>query len=152
MGVEIERKFLVTGEVPIEGDGAKIIQAYLSHDPERTIRVRVENETATMTIKGRSKGLSRSEYEYGIPLDDGLEMLNMAVGSPIEKRRHRIAAPPFVWEVDIFDGANRGLIIAEIELESEDDQFAIPEWVGAEVSDDSRYLNACLSQAPFSTW
>lgn len=152
MGVEIERKFLVTGKAPIEGDGAKIIQAYLSHDPERTIRVRVEDEAATMTIKGRTEGLSRAEYEYGIPLSDGLEMLNMAIGSPIEKRRHRVAAPPFVWEVDVFHGANHGLVIAEIELDSETDHFAIPEWIGPEVSDDSRYLNACLSQTPFSTW
>jgi len=152
MGIEIERKFLVIGNAPVKDPGTRIIQAYLSHDPDRTIRVRVEDEVATLTIKGRSTGLRRAEYEYEIPLSDGLELLNMSIGSPVEKRRHRIAAPPFVWEVDIFQGANDGLVTAEIELQSESDTFDIPEWIGAEVSDDSRYLNACLSQAPFTTW
>jgi len=152
MGLEIERKFLVTGDVPTTGDGAKITQAYLCLDPERTIRVRVEDDSATITIKGRSTGISRAEFEYEVPLADGLEMLNMATGDPIEKRRYRIDAPPFVWEIDVFEGANEGLVIAEIELESESDSFDVPEWLGPEVSDDSRYLNACLSQAPFTTW
>ncbi|MGY8641736.1 MAG: CYTH domain-containing protein [Verrucomicrobiales bacterium] len=152
MGTEIERKFLVCGSFP-EESSTRLVQAYLSLDRERTIRIRLDGpDDAFITIKGKTEGISRSEFEYAIPPEDAEEMLKLAVGAPIEKIRHRTPIGKHTWEVDVFSGENEGLVVAEIELESEDEPFEKPDWIGEEVTSDSQYLNACLAQKPFSAW
>lgn len=151
MPVEIERKFLVSGKLPIQ-EGTEIQQAYLCLDPERTIRVRIDDGAATLNIKGKTKGISRQEFEYGIPLEEAQELMKLALGHVIHKTRMRLPQGQHLWEIDVFQGANDGLIVAEIELESEDTPIDLPDWIGEDVSHDPRYLNACLAQAPFSTW
>ncbi len=151
MGIEIERKFLVIGEIPA-GESTELIQAYLSLDPDRTVRVRIDDESASITIKGRTTRATRVEFEYSIPLEDGRQLLPMAEGSPVEKIRHRIPVGDHIWEVDVFSGDNAGLIVAEIELESENESFDLPDWIGEDVTENPRYLNACLAQNPYSNW
>ncbi len=151
MATEIERKFLVSGEIP-DGDDTRIVQAYLNLDPQRTVRVRIEDDAATLTIKGKTEGLSRAEFEYAIPLDNAEELLKLAEGPAIEKTRRRVPLGSHTWEIDTFHGANHGLVIAEIELRSESEEFVRPDWLGAEVSADRRYLNSQLCQQPFSRW
>jgi adenylate cyclase len=154
MGVEIERKFL------LRGDGWKSLgepvffrQGYLSSHKERVVRVRIEGERAVMTIKGANKGATRGEWEYEIPVADAAELLDGLCEQPlIEKYRRRIPFAGNVWEVDEFLGANAGLVVAEIELQSEDQQFDKPEWIAEEVTADLRYLNSNLIKQPFSTW
>ena len=154
MGVEIERKFLLSGDGWRKlGEPVLLRQGYLSSDPDRTVRVRVEGGTGTMTIKGRSVGATRSEWEYPIPLDDANELLDRLCEQPIiEKHRRRIAFGAHVWEVDEFLGANAGLVVAEVELAFEDQQFDKPEWVGEEVTHDRRYFNSSLIRQPYSGW
>ena len=154
MGVEIERKFLLQGEA-WRGLGQAVLlrQGYLSSARERVVRVRIEGEQAMLTIKGANVGATRGEWEYPIPLADAVELLDGLCEQPlIEKVRHRIEHAGMVWEVDEFLGANAGLIVAEIELASEDQPFEKPEWIGAEVSGDARYYNANLIRHPFSQW
>ena len=154
MGIEIERKFLLAGDA-WRGLGQAVLlrQGYLSSARERVVRVRIEGEQAMLTIKGANVGASRGEWEYPIPLADAVELLDGLCEQPlIEKYRHRIEHAGMVWEVDEFLGANAGLIVAEIELASEDQPFEKPDWVGAEVSGDARYYNANLIRHPFSQW
>ena len=154
MGVEIERKFLLPGDA-WRGLGQAVLlrQGYLSSARERVVRVRIEGEQAMLTIKGANVGATRGEWEYPIPLADAVELLDGLCEQPlIEKVRHRIEHAGMVWEVDEFLGANAGLVVAEIELASEDQPFEKPEWVGAEVSGDARYYNANLIRHPFSQW
>ncbi|MFC3109417.1 CYTH domain-containing protein [Undibacterium arcticum] len=154
MGVEIERKFLLRGD-GWRGLGQRVLlrQGYLSSDPARVVRVRIEGESAMLTIKGRNTGASRGEWEYPIPLADAQVFLDTLCQQPIiEKYRSRIAHAGMVWEVDEFLGANAGLVLAEIELTAEDQPFARPDWVGDEVTDDPRYYNANLIARPFSVW
>ncbi|MGJ8695454.1 MAG: CYTH domain-containing protein [Verrucomicrobiaceae bacterium] len=151
MAIEIERKFLVKGEIP-EGVSTEMVQAYLSLDPERTVRVRLEGEVAKLTIKGRSEGISRKEFEYEIPEEDARELMALAIGAPVEKTRTRIEVGKHLWEVDVFRGANAGLVLAEVELGSEDEVPVLPDWVGEEVSDDPRYFNSYLARSPFAEW
>ena len=154
MGVEIERKFLLAGDA-WRGLGQPVLlrQGYLSSARERVVRVRIEGEQAMLTIKGANVGATRGEWEYPIPLADAVELLDGLCEQPlIEKVRHRIEHAGMVWEVDEFLGANAGLIVAEIELASEDQPFEKPEWIGAEVSGDARYYNANLIRHPFSQW
>ena len=151
MATEIERKFLVTGEIP-SGDSSDIHQAYLSLDPERTTRVRIDDRTASLTVKGRTEGISRKEFEFEIPLEDAQELLGLSVGYPIRKTRTRVPHGDLKWEIDVFHDLNAGLVVAEIKLGSEDDDLELPEWVGEEVSHDPRFLNACLAQHPFTEW
>ncbi|KQQ31966.1 adenylate cyclase [Duganella sp. Leaf126] len=154
MGVEIERKFLVRGDA-WQALGAPVYfrQGYLSSHKERTVRVRIEGERAVLTIKGRSVGATRSEWEYPIPLAEAAQLLDGLCEQPlIEKCRRRIAVGRHVWEVDEFLGANAGLVVAEIELGAEDEAFDKPEWVGQEVTDDARYYNSNLIRHPFSNW
>jgi adenylate cyclase len=154
MGVEIERKFL------LRGDGWKSLgepvffrQGYLSSHKERVVRVRIEGERAVITIKSANQGATRGEWEYEIPVADAAELLDGLCEQPlIEKYRRRIAFAGNVWEVDEFLGANAGLVVAEIELQAEDQQFDKPEWVGEEVTDDLRYLNSSLIRHPYSAW
>lgn len=154
MGVEIERKFLLQGDA-WRGLGQAVLlrQGYLSSARERVVRVRIEGEQAMLTIKGANVGATRGEWEYPIPLADAVELLDGLCEQPlIEKYRHRIEHAGMVWEVDEFLGANAGLVVAEIELGSEDQPFEKPEWIGAEVSGDARYYNANLIRHPFSQW
>ncbi|MGK5039351.1 CYTH domain-containing protein [Janthinobacterium sp. GB1R12] len=154
MGVEIERKFLLQGDA-WRGLGQAVLlrQGYLSSARERVVRVRIEGEQAMLTIKGANVGATRGEWEYPIPLADAVELLDGLCEQPlIEKYRHRIEHAGMVWEVDEFLGANAGLVVAEIELASEDQPFEKPEWIGAEVSGDARYYNANLIRHPFSQW
>jgi len=154
MGIEIERKFLVIGDSWREkATGILFRQGYLSTEPERTVRVRLEGDVGKLTIKGKSEGISRNEYEYEIPKQDAAELLDNLCQKPlIEKTRYRVEHARKTWEVDEFHGANDGLILAEIELEEEASEFGLPDWTGAEVSHDPRYFNASLVRNPFRNW
>jgi adenylate cyclase len=154
MGVEIERKFLLTGDGWRElGTPVLLRQGYLSTNPERTVRVRLEGQGATMTIKSKSVGATRGEWEYPLPLTDANELLDRVCEQPIiEKYRSRVEHAGHVWEVDEFLGVNEGLRFAEIELDSEDAEFEKPDWIGEEVTDDRRYFNSNLIKHPFSQW
>lgn len=154
MGIEIERKFLLKGDAWRSlGQPVLLRQGYLSSNKERVVRVRIEGEGATLTIKGRSSGATRGEWEYPIPLADAAELLDGLCEQPlIEKYRRRIAFAGNVWEVDEFLGANQGLAFAEIELSSEDQAFDKPDWIGAEVTHDPRYYNSSLIRLPYSQW
>lgn len=155
MAVEIERKFLVTGDFKCDSYASQhIIQGYLCSVPERTVRVRVKDDRAYLTIKGKSNetGLSRYEWEKEISLQDAHELLNLCEIGVIDKVRYYIKAEDLVFEVDEFLGDNLGLIIAEIELPSESTSFIKPTWLGQEVTGDIRYYNSYLSNSPYSTW
>ncbi len=154
MGVEIERKFLpATDGWRQQGQPVLIRQGYLSSHPERVVRVRIYGDEAFMTIKSKAVGVTRGEWEYPLPLADAREFLDRLCEQPIiEKYRRRIDHAGFTWEVDEFLGVNAGLVVAEIELPSEQQAFDRPDWVGAEVTDDARYLNSNLIRQPFSSW
>lgn len=153
MAIEIERKFLVNDESWKEqaDEGLICRQGYMVSDKDKTVRIRIKGDQAFLTIKGATHGLSRSEYEYEISVMDA-EGMFLLCGDLIEKKRYLVEHKGMTWEVDVFEGANAGLIMAEIELEAEDQTFAMPSWVGKEVSDDKRYYNGCLARDPFSTW
>lgn len=154
MGLEVERKFLVTGDAwRTLGEAVSIRQGYLSAHPASTVRVRIAADRAWLTVKGVSVGAARSEYEYAIPLSDAEEMLATLCARPLlEKRRTRIPAGEVTWEVDEFLGENLGLIVAEVELRDRDQPVALPAWIGAEVTGDARYYNSNLLANPFSRW
>ncbi|MBW4467939.1 MAG: CYTH domain-containing protein [Pegethrix bostrychoides GSE-TBD4-15B] len=155
MGIEIERKFLVQNE-GWRGlaEGILYRQGYLASRPGCTVRVRVAGNQGYLTIKGSTAGISRAEYEYGIPLEDAAQLLDRLCQLPlIEKTRYRIpVASGLVWEVDEFAGENQGLIVAEIELSQADQSIELPDWIGLEVSDDPRYFNANLVNHPYCRW
>jgi CYTH domain-containing protein len=154
MAKEIERKFLVKGGGWRGLDpGQQYRQGYLSTIKERTVRVRTAGPKAFITVKGITLGATRSEYEYEIPFSDASEMLDHLCQRPlIEKTRYRIMIDDVTWEIDEFDGENRGLITAEVELQDENQAISIPEWIGQEVTGDPRYYNANLVAQPFSKW
>ncbi len=154
MGIEIERKFLLKNDHWRAGArGVEFRQGYLSTTPERTVRVRLEGTLGKLTIKGKSSGISRAEYEYEIPAAEAGELLDSLCLRPlIEKTRYRVEHAGRVWEVDEFHGANAGLILAEVELETAEAVLELPEWIGQEVSDDPRYFNANLVQHPYAEW
>jgi len=154
MGVETERKFLLNGDGwrAAVFDSRTLRQGYLAIDKGSTVRVRTDGKQGWLTIKGRAEGLSRPEFEYAVPAGDARELLAMCHGRLVEKVRHRVRVGSHVWEVDEFDGANRGLVVAELELASPEEEFVRPEWLGHEVSDDPRYLNANLSIRPYGQW
>ncbi len=154
MGVEIERKFLLNGdEWRSLAQGTVYRQGYLSSQKERTVRVRTVDDQGFLTIKGANVGMTRLEYEYEIPVEDAVALLEELCEKPIiEKIRRKIDYAGFVWEVDEFLGENEGLIMAEIELENEEQPFEKPPWIGEEVSGDARYFNSNLSRKPFSVW
>jgi CYTH domain-containing protein len=154
MAKEIERKFLVRGNTWRGQDGGKRYrQGYLSTVKERTVRVRTTGDKGFITIKGESVGATRSEYEYEIPLADANEMLDRLCERPlIEKTRYRVSHEGLAWEIDEFEGDNRGLTIAEVELKDETQSVTLPSWIGQEVTGDPRYFNANLVANPFSQW
>lgn len=133
--------------------GRRIRQGYLSVDEERAVRVRVLDDLAWLTIKGGARGLARSEFEYPIPVPEANELLDALCHQPlIDKTRYERSHAGHRWEIDVFHGANAGLVVAEIELEREDEPFERPSWLGDEVSDDPRYYNANLIRHPFRDW
>lgn len=154
MPAEIERKFLVdTARWCPQGAGAHLVQGYLSSHPERVVRVRIAGDKAKLTIKGITTGISRVELEYDIPLPDAQLMISQLCERPlIDKHRYTEDVGGHTWEIDVFHGENDGLVIAEIELGSEDEAFEKPAWALADVSSEARYYNANLLKAPYSTW
>jgi adenylate cyclase len=154
MAQEIERKFLVVGPGwRRHATGQLYRQGYLARTGASTVRVRTCGDRAWLTIKGATTGMSRLELEYPIPVDDAAEMLStLCSHTPIEKHRYRIEHAGLTWEVDEFHGANEGLILAEVELEREDQEVDLPDWIGEEVTSDPRYYNANLVDHPFSEW
>lgn len=154
MGTEIERKFLVTDDTwRGRGTATPFRQGYLSTVKERTVRVRAAGDEGTLTIKGITVGASRTEFEYPIPLEDAHVMLDELCEQPIiEKTRHVVDVDGTTWEIDEFAGVNEGLVVAEVELDSPDEQFTSPDWLGDEVTDDPRYFNANLIAHPYSEW
>lgn len=154
MAKEIERKFLVKGDDWRKlAKGTHYRQGYLSTVKERTVRVRTIDDKGFLTIKGITVGATRTEYEYEIPAKDANAMLDDLCEKPlIEKYRYKIDFNGFIWELDEFEGENQGLIVAEIELNDENEKFDIPEWIGEEVTGDPRYFNSNLTKQPYTTW
>jgi CYTH domain-containing protein len=154
MGKEIERKYLIKDDTwRKQASGTTYRQGYLSTVKERTVRVRTIDDKGFLTIKGITIGATRREYEYEIPMADANEMLDELCEKPIiEKTRFKISHAGLTWEIDEFAGVNQGLIVAEVELESEDQNIDFPPWVGEEVSGDPRYFNSNLIANPFANW
>ena len=154
MATEIERKFLVNGDQwRSPGVGQRYCQGYLPTQDNVTVRVRIVGEKAYLTLKGPTQGMSRSEFEYDIPVTDAEILLNTLCQRPwIEKWRYRIPMGDLVWEVDEFLGENQGLILAEVELVSEDQTLDLPDWIGQEVTGDRRYYNSNLVNYPYQQW
>ena len=155
MATEIEHKYLVIKDIwkkIIPNKSVEIRQAYLLTDPEKTIRVRTKGNSGFITIKGKSNGSSRLEFEYEIPIEDANELINKFCSNLIEKTRHIVIHDNNTWEVDEFKGLNAGLIVAEIELASEDEKYSIPNWIDKNVTENIRYANSNLSINPFMTW
>lgn len=155
MGKEIERKFLVRGDYKSQAVKAvRMTQAYLSSATGRTVRVRIKDDRGCLTIKGpsTSNGMTRYEWEKEIPVDEARELLQLCEPGLIDKTRYLVPAGSLMYEVDEFYGDNEGLVMAEIELPTEDTPFEKPDWVGEEVTGDARYYNSHLKAAPYTTW
>jgi len=155
MATEIERKFIVEKDTwrDAVASETRVSQGYLANNSNVTVRVRLKGQKALLTIKGATRGISRAEYEYPIPMDDAKTMLNeLATGPVVDKTRYEVRVGEHVWELDVFHGDNDGLIMAEIELGSEDEAFEMPDWAGTEVSDDARYYNVNLARNPYKHW
>lgn len=155
MGLEIERKFLIADGPWRNVKPALIVQAYLNRDPERCVRVRVNDLDAFLTVKGMAKdklGLETPEFEYKIPLEDALKMLELCGTERVEKIRRKVKVGEHVWDVDEFQGLNSGLVMAEVELSSVDEAFDRPQWLLQEVTGDRRFFNSSLIQRPYTTW
>lgn len=152
MGIEIERKFLVTGSDWRTPNGQRICQGYLNRDSHRTVRVRISGQSAFLTIKGMTTGATRAEFEYAIPVAEAQTLLAMCDGPIIDKVRHTLTHDGMTWEVDEFLGDNAGLVVAEIELSAETQAFTRPPWVADEVTSDARYFNSNLAVHPYSRW
>jgi len=155
MGIEIERKFLVDTEKwqqAVKPAGTHYRQGYLLNEYKRTIRIRITDKQAFITIKGATSGISRKEFEYEIPVTDGIELLDSFNVSEVEKIRYCLYFGNKLWEVDEFLGDNAGLLIAEIELQHENEAFNLPDWIALEVSNDAKYYNSNLSKNPYKNW
>jgi adenylate cyclase len=154
MGIEIEKKFLVTRMPEGLSEGVEICQGYLINTPDRVVRVRIKGDAGFLAIKGSTGQASvRQEFEYTIPVADARQMLDRFCEKPfVEKCRHTHYHQGMKWEIDRFSGANQGLVVAEIELSSPDQTFALPAWAGPEVTNDPRYLNSALVRHPYTTW
>ncbi len=154
MGLEIERKFLIKKNSWKSAVTRfhKIKQGYLNSSPSRTVRVRLYDDKGFLTIKGKSENLTRKEYEYDIPAFEAESLMELCERPLIEKTRHLCQYEGHVWEVDVFEGVNKGLVLAEIELTKEEETFSLPDWIGEEVSTDPRYFNSSLIKHPFGSW
>lgn len=154
--LEIERKFLVKSDnfKAVAFAKKQIAQGYLNSHPERTVRIRIKGESGFLTIKGKGNesGVSRLEWETEIPLTEAKSLIKLCENGVIDKIRYEVKAGNHIFEVDEFFGDNEGLVVAEIELQSEDETFEKPEWLGQEVTNDERYYNAFLSNHPYTTW
>lgn len=151
MGIEIERKFLVTGGAwRRAATGSSVFrQGYLSSSDKATVRVRIIDDVrAVLTLKGPLDGISRAEFEYDVPLEDGRVLLQMARPNVVEKERYLVPHAGLVWEVDVFEGLHAGLVLAEVELSTPEQRVHLPPWAGREVTHDDRYANASLSRTP----
>lgn len=161
MGIEIERKFLVTSDdwraaahavIPMAQGYINDTAAMDSGAQKASVRVRIQGDEAYLNIKSRELGHTRQEFEYPVPVNEARELLALCVGGLIDKRRHLVQHGGLLWEVDEFLGDNAGLVVAEVELESADQVFAKPDWVGAEVTDELRYYNLALASKPYTQW
>ncbi|MGJ5676678.1 MAG: CYTH domain-containing protein [Nostochopsis sp.] len=154
MAKEIERKFLVKeNNWRKMAEGNVYRQGYIATQKQATVRVRIVGNQGYLTIKGPSIKYSRSEFEYPIPIEDAQEMLDQLCDRPIiEKIRYKIEYGGLIWEIDEFEGVNKGLTLAEVELSEETQQIELPPWVGKEVSEDPKYFNSNLVKNPFSQW
>jgi len=154
--MEIERKFIVNKilwqELNNPVNAIFIQQAYLSTDPKCSVRIRITDNKALITIKGETKGISREEFEYSVPLNDGLEIIQLAGTPVLIKRRYVISYQGYNWEVDEFDGDNEGLILAEVELDADTENPEWPDWIDKEVTGDPRYFNLQLAINPINQW
>ncbi|MDC1105399.1 CYTH domain-containing protein [Prolixibacteraceae bacterium] len=152
MAKEIERKFIVSKDIPLEGlPFSNIEQGYLSTDPNKTVRVRIKDNKAFLTVKGKTEGITREEFEYEIPVKDAIDLLNMT-SYKIKKRRYYYKNLSHLWEIDIFEDENKGLYLAEVELKTSSEKIVLPEWILEEVSHDERYYNSQLCITPFTSW
>lgn len=152
MATEIERKFLVKGVEWRQPDAVRYCQGYLNQGKERTVRVRIAGEHAFITIKGITQGISRAEFEYAIPVADAEQLLALCHQPLVNKMRHIVVFNGTRWEVDEFLAENAGLVVAEVELQSENQLFEHPDRLGQEVTDDPRYFNSNLAATPYSSW
>lgn len=154
MAQEIERKFLLKNQnwKAFSDSGTEIKQGYLSTEKERTVRIRIRGDKGILTIKGATVGMSRLEFEYEIPIFDARELILLCKKPIIEKTRFLLKADELTWEIDIFSGENKGLEIAEVELNTENQTVNLPDWIGEEVTSDSRYYNSNLVKNPFKNW
>lgn len=155
MATEIERKFLVLNDNWRENIDKYdyMVQGYMTNNEKSSIRIRTHGRTAKLNIKSKTIGIQRSEYEYSIPLNEAKEILDSLCYKPlIEKTRYYIKHVEHLWEIDVFEGENKGLIVSEIELSSPNESFSMPDWAGKEVSQDPRYYNTCLISNPYKNW
>jgi adenylate cyclase len=161
MPIEIERKFLVTGDgwrtaahrvVPMAQGYLNDLAAMDSGAMKASVRVRIAGDEAYLNLKSRELGHTRQEFDYPIPVDDARALLALSVGGLVDKRRHYVEFDGRTWEVDEFLGENQGLVVAEIELEAADASFGKPAWIGEEVTDEPRYYNLALASRPYSQW
>lgn len=155
MALEIERKYLVINDKWKDNILSESVlkQGYIANQPNATVRVRIADGAAYLNIKSATKGISRAEFEYQIPLADAEQILEQVAEQPfIDKTRYKVQWGEHVWDLDLFAGDNQGLVMAEVELDSEDETFELPPWAGQEVSGDPRYYNASLVKHPYSEW
>ena len=155
MPKEIEHKYLIREDLwkkVVPEKSVLIRQAYLLTDPDKTIRIRTKGDQGFITIKGKTIGATRTEFEFEIPLQDALELIRTMCKEVIEKTRHYIHHNNKLWEVDVFSGDNTGLTVAEIELKSEAEQYSKPDWVDKEVTSDPKYTNSNLAVKPYCKW
>ncbi len=161
MGIEIERKYLVTSDawrsaahrvIPMAQGYINDMGALDRGEQKASVRVRIEGESAALNLKSRNLGASRQEFEYPIPVDEAQALLTLCIGGLVEKRRHLVQHGDLLWEVDEFLGANAGLVVAEVELDSVDQAIDLPAWAGVEVTDEGRYYNVALASHPFKDW
>jgi adenylate cyclase len=155
MAIEIERKYLVKSmDWKVKADaGTRLLQGYMANTEKVAIRVRIASKQAWLTLKSASSGIRRLEFEYPLPVADAKQILDeFCLGQVIHKTRYRLPLGGHVWEIDVFHDVNEGLVLAEIELKNEQENFTLPDWIGQEVSGDKRYYNANLSQNPYSGW
>lgn len=155
MGTEIEKKYLIVSDDwrKHADTGIYMVQGYMSSNEKSSVRIRINGDSANLNIKSKTIGIQRSEYDYVIPVDEAKEILETLCDKPfIEKTRFLVMHEGHEWEIDVFAGDNDGLIVAELELDSIDEKFALPDWIGDDVSNDPRYYNVCLVTHPFKDW